>query len=142
MTVSRFRVIGELDGAGGPQGGTVLIDRATNIFYVRPYGRHKMYSLGLGDVATMVCRAIIMAELREKRPTKKTTLVKRRTMKEQTIAQLKMQAECIVRNKIPPNKLKRKYEHGINWISHKSPSSNSGGVGRAGRRLKRVGKRK
>jgi len=67
MTTASFSVIGALDGAGGPGRGTVLVDRATNIFYVRPHGRRKMYSLPLGEVATMVCRAIINAELREKR---------------------------------------------------------------------------
>ncbi len=43
------------------------IDREAGTFAVRPYRRRKSYALPLGVVATMVCRAIVMAEAREKR---------------------------------------------------------------------------
>jgi hypothetical protein len=44
---------------------------------------------------------------------------------------------------IPPNELKKRYTlEGTHPKTHKSPSANSGGVGRAGRRQKRWGKKK
>ena len=67
VTVARFPVTGQLDCAGGRQPGTVTIDRETNMFAVRPRGRRRTYELDLGTVATMVTRAIILMEHREKR---------------------------------------------------------------------------
>lgn len=64
---SRFRVLGQLDGAGGFRPGTVRIDRAAGVFEVRPLRRRRVYALPLGDVATMVCRRIIVAEVAAKR---------------------------------------------------------------------------
>lgn len=78
MTTARFPVTGSLDCAGSFIRGTVLIDRDTGIFYVRPFGRQKKYALPLGDVATMVCRSIIQSELRAKQAHKTKKLVKRR----------------------------------------------------------------
>lgn len=71
MSVARFPVTGTLDGAGARSRGTVTIDRETNMFSVRPLRRKKTYDLSLDAVATMVCRAIILAEHREKRALKK-----------------------------------------------------------------------
>jgi hypothetical protein len=49
----------------------------------------------------------------------------------------------LTRLNIPPNVLKKRYLlEGIHPKTHKSPGANSGGVGRAGRRQKRWGKRK
>lgn len=71
MSTARFPVTGTLDSAGGRQRGTVLIDRESGMFTVRPLRRKKTYELDLGTVATMVCRALILAELREKKAAKK-----------------------------------------------------------------------
>lgn len=65
--ISRYRVVGQLDSAGGATTGTVMIDRATGLFMVRPYRRKRLYTLPLADVATMVCRKITIAEVAEKR---------------------------------------------------------------------------
>jgi hypothetical protein len=62
---ARFKVIGTLDGAGGHQAGTVEIDRETGDFSVRPHGKQKLYTMPLSVVATMVCRAIVLSEMRE-----------------------------------------------------------------------------
>lgn len=64
-----FRVIGALDGTGAPKVGKVTI--ADGFFQVRPLRRRRVYELALSDVATMVCRRIIILELAEKRAAKK-----------------------------------------------------------------------
>ena len=71
LSVSRFRVLGRLDGAGGYREGTVVVDRASGIIEVRPLRRRRTYALNLSDVATWICQRVIMAELREKKATKK-----------------------------------------------------------------------
>jgi len=58
MTVARFDVFGQLDSAGGPQAGKVLIDRETGMFYVRPRGKKTLYEMPLSSVATMVCQML------------------------------------------------------------------------------------
>ena len=67
VTTARFPVTGTLDGAGGMSRGTVLIDRDAGTFTVRPLHRRQGYTLPLGVVATMVCRTIIIGEIRQKR---------------------------------------------------------------------------
>lgn len=71
MSVARFRVVGRLDMASRPTVGTVTIDRGASLFSVRPLRRHRTYTLPLDVVAGMVVRALIMAEVREKRAAKK-----------------------------------------------------------------------
>jgi hypothetical protein len=77
---ARFRVLGQLDMAGGYVAGTVEVDRDAATFGVRPLRRHRVYVLPLAVVATMVCQAIVRAELREKlaRKRKGKRLVPRR----------------------------------------------------------------
>jgi hypothetical protein len=70
MRRARFKVIDTLDNAGGVQKGTVEIDRTNNLLIVRPYRKHRTYTMPLGMVATMVCRRIILNELAEKRKAK------------------------------------------------------------------------
>jgi hypothetical protein len=70
MRCSRFSVVGVLDGAGGVRKGTVIIERASGIMYVRPYRKRRIYAMPLAMVADMVCRRIIMNELHEKRAAK------------------------------------------------------------------------
>lgn len=69
--VARFPVTGSLDGAGGRRKGTVMIDRASGDFIVRPRGRRRTYQLPLNTVADLVCAVIIKDELREKKALKK-----------------------------------------------------------------------
>lgn len=71
MSRSRYRVMGRLDGAGGVRVGTVTIDRTTGILEVRPLRRRRVFSMPLSTVADMVCRAIVVAEVREKRAAKR-----------------------------------------------------------------------
>jgi hypothetical protein len=68
--VSRFRVLGRLDMAGGAIPGTVEVDRDAGTLGVRPLRRRRVYSLPLSVVATMVCQAIVNAEARQKRAAK------------------------------------------------------------------------
>lgn len=68
MSKSKFKLYNRLDGA---RGGTVTIDRATDLFSVRPRGRHREYVLPLSAVAEMVLYSITKAEVREKLAAKK-----------------------------------------------------------------------
>lgn len=78
MSVARFKVLGQLDGAGGLMPGTVEIDREAGLFSVRPHGRRKKYTLPLGAVATMVCQIIVRQELAERRAAKGKGKAKKR----------------------------------------------------------------
>lgn len=68
MGKSKFPVYGEYDKAIG---GTVTIDRVTDVFSFRPKGRHRTYDLTLSVVARMVMMKIIFAEVAEKKAAKK-----------------------------------------------------------------------
>jgi hypothetical protein len=71
---NRFRVVGRLDMASRPIYGTVVIERATaeaDLFHVRPLRRRRVYTLPLSTVAEMVVRAIVVAEVRERRAARK-----------------------------------------------------------------------
>lgn len=71
MSVARFPVVARLDNAGGNVQGTVLIDRETNMFSVRRHKSHRVYTVPLGMVATMVVERIILNELNDKKKAKK-----------------------------------------------------------------------
>ena len=70
MSTAKFRVRGQLDGAGGPKDGTVEINRETGVLTVRPLHSRTAYEVPLNDVATWVCRqhqfAIVRAEKKER----------------------------------------------------------------------------
>jgi hypothetical protein len=68
--MSRFKVYGVLDGAGGARAGTVLIERAAGLLHVRPFRRRRVYTMPLSMVADMVCRRILMNEMYERRAAK------------------------------------------------------------------------
>lgn len=75
MSIARFKVSGQLDGAGGLRPGTIEIDREAGTITVRPKRSHTTYTMTLGEVATFVCVNIIrggkLAEaLVEKKPLK------------------------------------------------------------------------
>jgi hypothetical protein len=67
MSVAKFRVVGQLDGAGGMKEGTVEIDRATGMMTVRPLRSRTAYELPLKDVATWLCRQHMFAVVREEK---------------------------------------------------------------------------
>lgn len=62
MSVSKFKVIGQLDGADG---GSLFIHRESGIVGVRPKGRHRTYDLPLRDVAEMILCRVVLAEKAE-----------------------------------------------------------------------------
>lgn len=66
MSVARFRVVALLEDASRPAQGTVLVEREAGLFSVRQLRRHRLYTLPLADVASMVVRRIVAAEAREK----------------------------------------------------------------------------
>lgn len=78
MSVARFPVTGTLDFGGGRHQGAVLIDRENGDFSVRPRGRRRLYTMPLSTVATMVCQAIVLSELREQKALKKAKKAGRR----------------------------------------------------------------
>jgi hypothetical protein len=67
MSTAKFRVMGQLDGAGGAKVGTVEIDRVTGVLTVRPFRSHTVYEVPLNDVATWVCRQHQFAIVREEK---------------------------------------------------------------------------
>lgn len=69
--VARFKVFAQLDGAGGPQHGVVEIDRDSGMMSVRVKRKRRRYTMPLSYVAGMMCKAIIMYEIQEKRKAKK-----------------------------------------------------------------------
>lgn len=69
--VARFKVFAPLDGAGGAQHGMVEIDRDSGMMSVRVKRKRRRYTMPLGYVASMMVKAIIMYDLREKRAAKK-----------------------------------------------------------------------
>ncbi len=72
MSVARFKVTARLDMASREQRGTVEIDRAVGgLFTVRAHRKKRRYALSLNDVAAMVVRSIIAAEVRTKRAAKR-----------------------------------------------------------------------
>jgi hypothetical protein len=69
--VARFKVFAQLDGAGGAQHGMVEIDRDSGEMSVRVKRKRRRYTMPLSYVASMMVKAIIMYEIREKRAAKK-----------------------------------------------------------------------
>lgn len=81
MRCARFKVFGQLDGAGGAKQGTVIVDRVSGLLHVRPFRRKRVYTMPLSMVADMVCKRILMNEVMEKRATKRKTKVTRRRLR-------------------------------------------------------------
>jgi hypothetical protein len=67
---AHFRVAGRFDQAR-PQEATVTVERATQLFSVRPLRRRRTYTLPLATVAEIVTARIIKAELAERRAARK-----------------------------------------------------------------------
>lgn len=72
MSVARFKVrqAVPMDDASKPQTATVEVDRAAELFTVRPFRRRRAYTLPLNRVAQMVVRGILLAERLEHGRTK------------------------------------------------------------------------
>jgi hypothetical protein len=56
----RIRVRGQLDGAGGDQEGTLVIDPILGTVTVKPLRKHTDYTISLREVADYVCRRVIL----------------------------------------------------------------------------------
>ena len=65
-----FAVVGVLDGAGGVQRGTVVVERAAGLVHVRPHRRRRVYTMPLSMVADMICKRILFNEAAERRAAK------------------------------------------------------------------------
>jgi len=66
MSTARFPVFGFLDRTKATKG-TVEIDRDSKMFTVRPHRSQQTYSMPLDVVASMVVRASVAAEVRDKK---------------------------------------------------------------------------
>jgi hypothetical protein len=62
MGLAKFRVHGKLDSAGSLQDGTVVIDRESGMFTVRPLRRRAVFQMRLSDVADMVVHRVILSD--------------------------------------------------------------------------------
>lgn len=62
---AKFTVLARLDGAR-VQAGTVTVERAADLFCVRPHRRRRVYALPLSTVAQLVVERVIRAELAAK----------------------------------------------------------------------------
>jgi hypothetical protein len=67
VSVAKFRVVAQLDGAGGMKEGTVEIDRATGMMTVRPLRSRTAYEIPLKDAATWVCRQHMFKVVRDEK---------------------------------------------------------------------------
>jgi hypothetical protein len=67
---AHFDIYARLDGARG-QRGTVTVERAVDLFVVRPLRRRRTYALPLSVVAQMVVERVVKRELAEKKAAKK-----------------------------------------------------------------------
>jgi hypothetical protein len=66
VKAAHFRVVALLEMASRPQIATVTVDRAAGLFSVRPLRRRRVYTLPLADVAGLVVRGMIRAEVLER----------------------------------------------------------------------------
>jgi hypothetical protein len=71
MAVSRFKVFGTLDSAGGMKKGTFEIDRETGVVTVRPFRSRLVYEVLLNNLATLVCKQSLGVVREEKKAAKK-----------------------------------------------------------------------
>jgi hypothetical protein len=67
---ARFRILARLDG-NRAQSGTVTVERAADMFAVRPLRRRRVYALPLSVVAQMVVERVIRAEVLQRRAEKR-----------------------------------------------------------------------
>lgn len=60
--VVRIPVRGQLDGAGGDQEGTMVIDPTLGTITVRPARKHSAYTRTLREVADFICKSILLGK--------------------------------------------------------------------------------
>ena len=58
----RLRVRGQLDGAGGDQEGTLIIDPTLGIATVRPMRKHSTYTKSLREIADWICKSTLLGK--------------------------------------------------------------------------------
>lgn len=68
--MSKYKIMSVLD-TGRLTRGTVIIDRVAGLFHVRPHKRRRVYTLPLGDVASIIVSKIIKSEVAKARAAKK-----------------------------------------------------------------------
>jgi hypothetical protein len=64
MNDAKAYVIGRIDGSSGAK---ITIDRNVGLISVRPYRRHREYTLPLLEVARHIVATVVRAEVTEKR---------------------------------------------------------------------------
>jgi hypothetical protein len=67
---ARFQVIARLDGVRTTRG-TVTVERAVDLFVVRPLRRRRVYSMPLSQVAQIVVERVIKAEVAQRKAERK-----------------------------------------------------------------------
>lgn len=58
----RIRVRGQLDGAGGDQDGTLIIDPILGTITVKPLRKHAEYTRSLREVADSICKSVLLGK--------------------------------------------------------------------------------
>lgn len=76
---AHFDVLARLDSAR-TQRGTVTVERAVDLFVVRPLRRRRTYALPLSVVAQMVVERVVKRKLAEKKAAKKAARQARRSV--------------------------------------------------------------
>jgi hypothetical protein len=71
VSTAHFEVLATLDRAGAAVKGTVSIDRETGMISVRPRGSRRTYDMPLSTVATLICKAIIIDDVKQKKIARK-----------------------------------------------------------------------
>jgi len=61
MSVAKFKVRAQLDGAGGAKNGTVAIDRETGIVTIRPERSRTTYQATLAEIADLIVKRVLLA---------------------------------------------------------------------------------
>jgi hypothetical protein len=58
----RVRVRGQLDGAGGDQQGTMIIDPVLGTVTIRPFRKQSQYTKSLREVADWICKSTLLGK--------------------------------------------------------------------------------
>lgn len=58
----RVRVRGQLDGAGGDQQGTMIIDPVLSTVTIQPFRKQSKYTKSLREVADWICKSTLLGK--------------------------------------------------------------------------------
>ena len=58
----RVRVKGQLDGAGGDQDGTMIIDPVLCTVTIRPFRKQTQYTKSLREVSDWICKSVLLGK--------------------------------------------------------------------------------